>query len=74
MEKREKEINELYELCGLSLNREYPIVEGINTGNLNNQLHTDRDAFTRNSVFSYAACGASSVGYNWLSENGFKFL
>ena len=72
MKKREKEISELYERCGISFDVEYPVVEDINTGELNNKLYSDRDALTRNSAFSYAACGASSVGYNWLSENGFR--
>lgn len=72
MNSLEKEISNLYELCGISSKIDYPVIKDINTGELNNILFSDKDAFTRNSAFSYSACGASSVGYDWLSEKGFK--
>lgn len=73
MSQIESEINTLYELCGIPSELEYPVVVNLNKGELNNKLHSDKDAFTRNSSFSYSACGASSVGLDWLNENGFKF-
>ena len=72
MKQIEKEINNLYELCKIHSEAEYPVVTDLNTGELNNTLYSDHNAFTRNSSFSYSACGASSVGFDWLSENGFK--
>lgn len=73
MKQIEKEINTLYELCGIPSEFEYPVSYELNKGELNNILYSDQIAFTRNSAFSYSACGASSVGYDWLNENGFKF-
>lgn len=73
MKQIEKEINTLYELCGIPSKVEYPVVIDLNKGELNKLLYSNNDAFTRNSSFSYSACGASSVGLDWLSENGFKF-
>ena len=70
----EKEINTLYESCGIPSEAECPIIMDLNHGELNNKLHSDNDAFTKNSAFSYSACGASSVGFDWLSKNGFKFI
>ncbi|MBO6149422.1 MAG: hypothetical protein J6O55_08790 [Lachnospiraceae bacterium] len=73
MKQMEKEIEALYDLCGIPSELDYPVVTDLNKGKLNNTLRSDNDAFTRNSSFSYSACGASSVGFDQLSENGFKF-
>lgn len=73
MKQIEKEIDILYELCGIPSKNEYPVVADLNRGGLNNKLFSDNGAFTRNSAFSYSACGASSVGLDWLGEKGFKF-
>ncbi len=73
MKQIENEINNLYVSCGIMPEDEYPIQNGFNAGELYKRLHSDDTAFARNSSFSYAACGASSVGLDWLTEQGFRF-
>lgn len=73
MSKIDKEVDSLYERCGIQKDRVYPTATAIKEGELNNHLHTDWSTFERNSVFSYSACGASSVGSDWLSKNGYIF-
>ena len=64
-----REIDILYESCGIDSNSDYQVSSGLNAGRLNNILYSDKEAFSRNSAFSYAACGASSVGFDWLNDN-----
>lgn len=72
MENLEKEIKNIYELCGISSEIENHEFLNFNRGILNNKLHLGNELFSRNSAFSYSACGASSVGNDWFNENGLK--
>lgn len=71
MSRIDAEVDYLYNECGVSKNRLFPPTNSLNCGTLNNNLHSDLSAFKRNSVFSYSACGASSVGRDWLNKNGY---
>lgn len=67
-----KEIDELYEFCGIPKDLDYGVITSLNAGNLTQRLSSGETGLKKNSVFSYAACGASSVGLDWLSENGYR--
>lgn len=70
MYQAEKEIKTLYERCGVPKDLNHPVTNELYGRQLNNKLHSDKSALNINSAFSYSACGASSVGLDWLNQNG----
>lgn len=72
MNQTEKEIDSLYENCGIPKDLEYPVSTNLNRGKLNNSLKSDKRALNKSSVFSYSAYGASRGRGDRLNKNGYN--